>query len=530
MSAPSTWGRRQHPARVTGDSSDESLGARTFSAARWQTASSAVKGVLQFGVMVLLARILTPEDFGLAALALIVVGFAEMVVDLGLGPALVQRMDVTQRQIRVAFTASSLLGVAITALIVLASPYSVPLLRNDAVPEVLRWQALLFIFAGLGATARSVLERRMDFRGLFFAALSSYVLGYAFVGVSLALLGLGVWSLVFASLVQAAVGSGVAMLIARHPMRPLLAGTELRDLLNFGFGVTLNRLVVYASYNGDNFVVGRWLGSAALGLYSRAFQLMLFPLTHLQTITWNVLFSAYSRLQHDRERAAVAYLRGIQLATLLVAPLMAGMAVAGPHLIVGLYGPKWIAAAVPLQVLCAAGVFRAIYGMTGALTHAFGEVYAEFRRQAVFAGLLIAASFFGSRWGLTGVAIGVAASVAVMYLVMAHLGRRIVRYSWSEFFAAQVPGFAVAAVVAGAATATRLLLERYGWGSGVILGAVILSSVVALPIGLLLLPQRWRPAELFQGVDPLLRRLPRGLRLPLRRMMRLNPEQAQAPS
>jgi O-antigen/teichoic acid export membrane protein len=529
MRGPSAADRPDEGERIDGDPSGDSLGARTISAARWQTAASATKGVLQFGVMVLLARLLSPEEFGLAALALIVVGLAEMVVDLGLGPALVQREEITRRQIRVAFTSSALLGLAVTLVLVAAAPLSAVLLRNEAVPEVLRWQSLLFVFAGLGATARAVLERRLDFRGLFFVSFSSYVLGYAVVGVSLALLGFGVWSLVFAALAQGVIGSGVALFLARHPMRPLLAREELRDLLDFGLGVILNRLVVYASYNGDNFVIGRWLGSAALGLYSRAFQLMLFPLSHLQSITWNVLFSAYSRLQHDRERAAAAYLKGIQLTTLVVAPLMAGMLVAGPHLIVGLYGPQWAAAALPLQVLCAAGLLRAIYGMTGALTHAFGKVYAEFRRQALFAGLLVGASLLGSRWGITGVAIGVAVSVAFMYFAMAHLGRSIVGYGWRDFFGAQAPGVLVAGVVAGAAALVRVVLETYGWGSGIILVAIILASAAALPVGLLLLPSRMRPAELFQRLDPALQRLPARMRLPLRRMMRLTPEQVQAP-
>lgn len=513
------------------DSADEgTLATRTMSAAQWQTASSVVKGGLQFGVMVLLARLLTPEDFGLAALALIVVGFAEMVVDLGLGPAIVQRQEVSARQVRVAFTASALIGVGMTLLLVAAAPLFALLLRNPEVPEVLRWQALLFVFAGLGATARSVLERRLDFRGLFFVAFLSYVVGYAVVGISLALLGFGVWSLVFAALAQGAIGATVALALARHPMRPLLALSELRDLLDFGFGVILNRIVVYASYNGDNFAVGRWLGSAALGLYSRAFQLVLFPLGHLQSVTWNVLFSAYSRLQGDRRRAGAAYLKGVQLTTLVVAPIMAGMLVAGPHLIVGLYGPQWVSATVPLQILCAVGALRAVYGMTGALTHAFGRVYAEFRRQAAYAVLVIVASLVGSAWGLPGVAAGVAVAVVFMFFSMAHLALNITERTWAEFFGAQVPGAVMALAVAGAAGTARVALEAQGLGSGAILLGIVAVCAATVPAALFLLPERLRPVELFRTLDPALARLPTALRLPIRRMMRLSPERLHAPS
>jgi O-antigen/teichoic acid export membrane protein len=515
---------------VNPEAGDESLARRTVSAAQWQMSSSTVKGILQFGVMVLLARLLTPEDFGLAALALIVVGFAEMVVDLGLGPALVQREEVTDRQVRAAFTASALIGIVIALLLMAAAPVFALVLRNGAVPEVLRWQAALFVFAGLGATARAMLERRLDFRSLFFVAFSSYVIGYAGVAITLALLGFGVWSLVFGSLAQGLVGAAVALALARHPMRPLLRRSELDDLLDFGLGVILNRIVVYASYNGDYFAVGRWLGSAALGLYSRAFQLVLFPLGHLQAVTWNVLFSAYSRLQDEPERAASAYLKGVQLTTLVVAPIMAGMLVAGPHLIVGLYGPQWAAATVPLQVLCAVGLLRAIYGMTGALTHAFGRVYAEFRRQAAFAVMVIAASVVGSSWGISGVAVGIAVAVVFMYFAMAQLAVQITACSWREFFAVQVPGVLVALGVAAAAGAARLGLEAQGLGSGAILAALIAVSALTVPLALYLLPERLRPVSLFRTLDSALSRLPAAVRLPVRRLMRLSSEPVQVPS
>src|SRR5690606_37376533 len=115
--------------------------------------------------------------------------------------------------------------------------------------------------------------------------LSSYGIGYGVVAVALALLDFGVWSLVAGSLVQGVVACAVALALARHPVRPLLDRAEVRDLFDFGLGVILNRLVTYAAYNGDNLVVGRWLGTAALGLYGRAFQLVMFPLSHVGAVT-----------------------------------------------------------------------------------------------------------------------------------------------------------------------------------------------------------------------------------------------------
>ena len=503
------------------------LGGRAINAAQWQTASSLTKAVVQFGITVLLARLLSPEDFGLVALAFIVVGFAQMVVDLGLGPAIVQREELGDRHVRIAFTISTLIGLAAALLLAGGAPLFAALLGNSAVVNVLRAQSLIFLFAGLGATGRALLERRLDFRGLFFVDLSSYLLGYAPVATVLALLDFGVWSLVAASLLQGLIAAVVSLTLGRHSLRPLLAPAETRDLLDFGFGVLLNRTVVYASYNGDNFVVGRWLGPAALGLYTRAFQLMMLPLAHLQAITWNVMFAAYSRLQSDRPRAARAYLKGVQLNAMVVAPISAGMVMAGPHLVVGLYGAKWIGATYALQILAAVMLFRAVYGAIGALTHAFGEVYAEFRRQAVYAVLVIAASVLGSRWGITGVALGAASAVLYMYVSMARLAMRITGTRWSDFWAAQLPGILLGAWVAAVAAVVRFGLEARGAGSGTILATVIVASLAAVPAGVYLLPARFRPVELFRSLAPTVSRLPARVQLPVRLVMRI-PEQLHA--
>ena len=512
------------------DPSGDGLAQRTIDAGQWRLASSGVRVVLQFGVGVLLARLLPPADFGLAALAFIVISFAETIVDLGLGPAIVQREDLTERHVRVSFTLSMLVGCAFAAALALGAPLFGVLLRNEALPEILRWEAILFVFAGIAATGRAVIERKLDFRGVFLVDFSSYLLGYAVVAVTMALMGFGVWSLVCGSILQAAVAAGVTLVLARHPMRPLVAWEEFRELSHFGVGVILNTVVTHGAYNGDNLVVGRWLGSHALGLYSRAFQLMQLPLSQVGDITWNVLFSAYSRLQSDPARATRAYLKGIQMNALVVAPIMAGMVVAGPHLVVGLFGPQWAGSALPLQILCAIGLLRSVYGATGALAHALGAVYAEFRRQAMYAVLLIAAALAGTRWGIAGVAAGVAVSVVFMYLAMAQLGVRLTGCRWVQFFRAQLPGVVLGGIVASVALAVRFALEARGASSGIILLAVIVACAAALPVGLYLLPAAVRPIDLFRTLSPSVARLPASVQPFFRLVMRLPPGGAAAPS
>jgi len=499
-----------------------SLSGRTISAAKWRFAATVVQGGLQFAVGILLARLLEPDAFGVVAIAWVVLGFAMLVGDLGLGPAVIQRRDLTERHLRVAFTASVGMGAGLALILIALSPLSGVLLRgNGLLAPVLCVQSLLFVLGGVGGTARSLLRRQLRFKGLFWTGTLSYVIGYAGVATGMALAGFGVWSLVWGAVMQALIDNVLVLALARHPVRPLLARRELRELFGFGAGATLNNVVNFAARNGDNVIVGRWLGALALGLYGRAYNLMTLPLNYLGVATHQVLFPAMAEIQHDRERLGRVYLMSVQMTTLVAAPVMAGMIVAGPHMVTALYGPNWSGMVLPLQILCAAGIFRSVYHLAGAVTYASGQVYAELRKQVVYTVLVVAGGLAGTFWGVSGVAAGVNLAIVYMYFAMSGLALRIVARSWTEFWIAQLPGVAVGAIVAGAALVVRLALEGLGLGSGVIFLALLAACALALPAALYLLPTRVRPADLFARVSGSFGRLPPALKHALERVLRI---------
>lgn len=474
-----------------------SLGRQTIAAAHWRFASSAIQGVLQLGIGVLLARRLLPSDFGVIGLAAVVVGFATLAADLGLGPALIQRQPLTDRHIRIGFTVSTLLGCALALLVFATAGFWARLMEASALGPVLRVEALLFVFVGVGTAALALLRRSLQFRKLFAIEASSYVIGYAFVAVAMAYRGFGVWSLVWGALVQRFLASGLAVLWVRHPIRPLLARKELREMLGFGLVVSLNQLVNYAARNGDNAVVGRWLGPASLGLYARAFNVMAVPLGQVDALMWNVLFPALSRIQREAARFRQAYLLGVQVTCLTAVPLMATLAVAAPHLIVSLYGVRWAGTVAPFQVLCFAGPFRVVSSVAGTVAHASGRVHAELARQLGYALLVITGSVVGLPYGITGVAVGVTAAVVIMYLWMGQLSVRISGCAWRDFITAQVPGWLLGMGVGLCGLAVRLALEAWGAPSPWILAGLMLVCAAAIPLGLYLLPRDARLEELF---------------------------------
>ena len=350
----------------------------------------------------------------------------------------------------------------------------------------------------------------------------SYLGGYALIAVTLAGLGFGVWSLVLGALAQACVSSALALVLAPHPFRPLLMVGESRHLLGYGGADTLNSLVGYAGRSADSLVIGRLLGTAELGLYTRAFSLFGVPLSYLGTAMTSVLFPAMSEIQGDTRRLRSGYLLGVQLMTMIAAPLCAGVIVAAPHLIVGLYGDRWRGAVLPLQILASGGTLRAVYNLGAAVTYASGNVMAEVRRQAVLAVLLFAGAVIGTRWGIPGVAAGVLVGMVFMYFAMAHLSLGIVHGTWRGFFAAHLAGLTLGLQVGSVALVVRWIFERAGAGSLPTLLGITAASAATLPISVYSLPDRLRPSDLFSRFGESISGLPVPVRRSLLRVLRLD--------
>ena len=500
---------------------DSSLTDRTIHAAQWRSASLLLQGLLQFGFGVLLARILSPADFGLAAMAMVVVGLAATFAEVGLNSAVVYLRPLSERHIRTSFTLSIVVALVLALALFALAPIAARPFGNKALTPVLRAEALLFVLTAPGITALALLRRNLDFRRLFLAEVGSYVIGYGLIAVTLALRGFGVWSLVIGVLAQAGLGSILALAACRHPARPLLAYTEGRELFGYGAAATLNSMVSYAARSTDSFIVGRWLGAGALGLYTRAFNLITVPLYFLGTATVGVLFPAMSEIRADIARFRTAYLLGVQITVLIAAPLSAGVAVAAPHLVVGLYGEGWSGATLALQILAAAGVFRAVYRLAGAVTYASGNVMAEVRRQALFTLIVLLGGVFGARWGIAGVALALSVGIVFMYLAMNQLSLEIVDGTWREFWSAHLPGLVLGMYVGLMALGVRWILERLGVGSFWIMTAIILCCAAWVPVAIFLLPRKLRPRALFSRFTAPIARLPKPVRLSLSWMLRL---------
>jgi len=494
-----------------GEAPRPSLSRRTATAASWRTASSAVVAALSFGISIWLARLLPPSDFGLVAMAFLFTGLTRIVSNLGIPSAVVQRPDLTDDQVRTAFTLSTVLGLGATILLVVLAPLSTLVFPEPRVPDVLRAVAPMFLFTGLGNVAGALLRRALDFRRIFWVSVLSHVFGYGAVAIGLALAGFGVWSLVFGALFSPIVETGLLLAMVRHPVRPRLRRDEIREITGLGAGFSLGEILGFGARNGDKLVIGRFLGEGSLGLYGRAYALIRMPAEYVGEVLYAVLFPAFSEVQKDRRRLTSAYLRSTELALIVAGPVLAGMVVAAPELVVGLFGPAWQGSVVPLQVLAVVGVLSMGYPVSTNVANAQGRVYAVSLRTGVFLVAILVLGFLATPWGIVGVSAAVTAAHGIMYVLMSGLALRSLGLSWGRFGRAHLPGLVLALEVAAAALLVRWGLVRADLPDLAVLAALVATCALTLWAGFRTLPVSVRPDELIeslrQGLPPLSPRL-----------------------
>ncbi|MGI5817782.1 MAG: lipopolysaccharide biosynthesis protein [Armatimonadota bacterium] len=415
----------------------EGIGGRARTAAGWQFLSKGINTGLQMVTSIVLARLLMPADFGIVALATMVTGLANVFRDLGLGQALVQRKEIGEEHTRSAFWGTLVMAGLLYGGVVLAAPYLGEYFDEPRMVPVLKIIALTFVFAPLAVVPRSLLQRELDFKTPFFAGLVSSV-AYGVVGVVMALLGYSYWALVGASLAGALVNTVALCILTRYlpPLVPTFRG--IADLFGFGTGATGVGLMNYIATRVDYFVIGRKLDSDDLGLYTRAYQVIVFPLTIVSGTLYPILFPAFAQMQDDMPRARNAYRRVLTIIAVLTWPLLAALLVTAPEFVPTVFGDQWDGTILPLQIMTVAGALKTITNPSGALAKAMGTryVFSQLWRQAVYAALLGVGAWWGAEWGINGVAWAVVAVNLVVFGLGAHLVFLAARVGMGDYIVA----------------------------------------------------------------------------------------------
>ena len=415
----------------------ESLTSRTLSGFGWALAAAGAQALLSLLILMALSRLLTPSHFGIFAVGLILLGLAESVGRQCVGLALVQRFDLTDRHVATGFSLSLAAGVALAVAMWASAPLLGRWLALPELPAIVRTLSPVCIVAGLGIVSEYLLRRRLRFRRLMVAGIVSRVAGNGIAAIVLALLGFGVWALVWGTVLRHALFTAVVAAY-RPPPRPRLARREAAELLRTGAGFAAIELFTIAARDGVRIIVAQALGAAPLGLFTRSSALAL-TTARLSPVLRDVLIPALARRQRQSGRLEAVYLHCIELLALIALPCGLMVAVTAPEIVAVVLGGQWEPAAPVLRILALAGAFQTCNAMNDSAIRAMGAVWRESWRRALYCALLTGGAWWGSLWGLAGVAAAVVCAWILAHLFMSQLAMSLLGLPWRRLVRRYVP-------------------------------------------------------------------------------------------
>lgn len=380
---------------------------------------SGVQMVSQIVFLVILARLLTPYDFGLLAAVMTVIGISQILMSGAITQAVVQWPNITEEEIVSLFTLSILSSCFLFGVVCLLSPILSMFYRMPGLTVLLRVGSLAIVFQGFGLVATGLCARKMTFGVITKIEALSYILGQGGVGIALAYCGVGAWALIGGNLVYTIFRTTALLYLRLHPLRLRFDKNFFLRVSRIGAGISMANVCNFIATQGDNFITGRYLGVSSLGIYSRAYQLVSFPAALFGRIGARVAFPAISRASLDEERLSGAHSRAVNLTSFVVLPLSVFMIFLAPEIISIVLGPQWGDVVLPFSILSICIYFRTGYKVHDVVIRASGDTKLYFGVNFVYSFLIIIACIIGVNFGVLGICWAVTFSIFLCYLVMA---------------------------------------------------------------------------------------------------------------
>ncbi|MGE3510371.1 MAG: lipopolysaccharide biosynthesis protein [Vicinamibacterales bacterium] len=404
--------------------SDGGVWARTLRSGVWVSLSVLIVNSLQIVRSFVLARLLTPEMFGLMALCLIVIRGIEVFSETGVRPALIHRREGFEEARDTAFCVMAVRGFVLAGIATAIGPAAAWYYDEPRLVPLIATLALSFAIVGFSNINTIRLEKELQFRRLAhleqFGAIASFV-----IVVSLAYWMRSVWALVIGQVLGAAAGVVASYLMVPGRPRFVFRRDLARELLRYGRFVTGLAIVLFFTTEADNMVVGKILGLDALGFYLIAYTLANLPATHIAKVLSRIMFPAYAILRDDPKRLVAGYLATSEVVGVVSLAAAAGLYTLAEDIVRIGYGPRWLAAVPAMRILALFGALRAVTMINGYVFNAIGRPNLPFYLNSAKLVVILATIVPATRqYGLVGTSLAVTLpSAAFFFVSMAQLDR-----------------------------------------------------------------------------------------------------------
>ena len=429
------------------------LRKKVTSGFKWNSFSSIATNALKIIQLLVLARLLVPEDFGLMAMLMVIIGFTQSYADLGISNAIIHFQKITREQLSSLYWLGILVGGIIFIALALTSPlvsffYNEPQLKNLTI-----FAAFNFLIIPIGQQFQVLLQKELYFKKLAIIDISSAFLG-TLAAIVFAYEDKGVFSLIYGQLVNSTCRSIFLWFMANKNWRPLFhfKRSDLKGFLGFGLYQMGERSINFLGWNLDKMIIGVLLGSHILGLYSMAYQLMVKPFEMFNPIITRITTPLFSKFQMDNDRLRKVFLDMVRIVALVMFPVYFGMIVLADPLFMLMFGKKWLPAVTVFQILAILGFFYSIGNLMGSLIISKGRPDIGFKLN--IAGFLLygGSVWIGAHFGMQEVAWGLVLTTAIILFPLGFWVRlNLIQMKPMEYLVSLFPmlfsGFLMAGVV-----------------------------------------------------------------------------------
>jgi O-antigen/teichoic acid export membrane protein len=386
----------------------------------------------------ILTRLLTPESFGLIALASIFVQLVQALIVQGFSDAIVQRKDLEPEHLDTAFwfnlgISLLMLGIGVTTADLIAQAF-----RQPELAPVIQWLALMIVLAGLSTTQQALLRRQLNFKLLAARQLTGQSIG-CIVSIVMAFQGFGVWSLVSQLLVGNLISTILLWKISGWRPGFKISIKHFKDLFSFGINIVGISFLSFISMRADDFLIGYFLGPVVLGYYTVAYRLLVTLIQLLTDTVRQVILPTFSRMQDDLGKMRQAYYSAGELVSFAALPSFLGMAILAPELVRGLFGSQWEPSIPVMQILALMGLLLTIFNFSGAVFMAMGKPSWALWLLLLDTIARVIAFSVAVKWGIIAVAAGLVISGYLLSPVRLWAVRKLIHLSIADYMGRFIP-------------------------------------------------------------------------------------------
>ena len=351
-----------------------SLRIKTVSGVKSTTLSMVILTVTQLLHFVILARLLSPSEFGLMAIIMVVIGFSQAFMDMGISNAIIQRQHISHNQLSSLYWLNIFSGLVLFCIVILMAPVIADFYDEPALVKPLMVLSIVFIIVAIGNQFRTLCQKELQFNLMAKVEITAAVVSLT-VAVLMAFLGYGVYALVGAMLAQATVSSLLFLIVGleqHHRPGFLYQHKTLKGFYSFGLYQMGERSINYISANVDKLLIGKFVGMEATGFYNMAWQLIIFPLSKINPVINKVAFPVYAKVQDDPEILNRYYSLTVRALSIVTVPLLAFLSLYSSDIVFIIFGEGWETTARVVALLGVIGILKALGNPGGAILLALG--------------------------------------------------------------------------------------------------------------------------------------------------------------